>query len=51
VIDDCIRQGLVTDWFLFAPHCLRLSPPLTITETEIQDACTIILKSIANNGL
>jgi acetylornithine/succinyldiaminopimelate/putrescine aminotransferase len=23
VIDDCIRQGLVTDWFLFAPHCHR----------------------------
>jgi acetylornithine/succinyldiaminopimelate/putrescine aminotransferase len=51
VIDDCIRQGLVTDWFLFAPHCLRLSPPLTITETEIREACIIILKSITNKGL
>jgi acetylornithine/succinyldiaminopimelate/putrescine aminotransferase len=51
VIDDCIQQGLITDWFLFAPHCLRLSPPLTITDTEIRDTCAIILKSIANKGL
>jgi acetylornithine/N-succinyldiaminopimelate aminotransferase len=46
IIDCCIEQGLITDWFLFAPHCLRLSPPLTITETQIEQACAIILKSI-----
>jgi acetylornithine/N-succinyldiaminopimelate aminotransferase len=47
VIDHCIENGLVTDWFLFAPHCLRLSPPLTITEAEIEHACEIILQSVA----
>lgn len=47
VIDHCIEKGLITDWFLFAPQCLRLSPPLTITESEIESACTIILQSIA----
>jgi acetylornithine/succinyldiaminopimelate/putrescine aminotransferase len=46
VIDSCIAQGLITDWFLFAPHCLRLSPPLTITDNEIEEACAIILQSI-----
>ena len=25
----------MTDWFLFASNCLRISPPLTITEEEI----------------
>ena len=46
IINACIEQGLLTDWFLFAPHCLRLSPPLTITEDQIEAACAIILKSI-----
>jgi acetylornithine/succinyldiaminopimelate/putrescine aminotransferase len=46
VIDRCIAHGLVTDWFLFAPHCLRISPPLTISENEIHQACAIILQSI-----
>ncbi len=28
-----------TDWFLFASNCLRIVPPLTITEEEIAIAC------------
>jgi len=46
VIDRCLEQGLLTDWFLFAPHCLRISPPLTITEEEIQEACSILLNAL-----
>ena len=46
IIDRCIDAGLITDWFLFAPHCMRISPPLTITPDEIQQACAIILQSI-----
>jgi acetylornithine/N-succinyldiaminopimelate aminotransferase len=46
VIDACIASGLLTDWYLFAPHCLRIAPPLSITETEIEKACSIILSSI-----
>ncbi len=42
VIDACIKKGALTDWFLFAPQCLRISPPLTITEEEIKKACEII---------
>jgi acetylornithine/N-succinyldiaminopimelate aminotransferase len=42
VIDGCIRDGLLTDWFLFASHCLRLAPPLTIDEDEIEEVCRII---------
>jgi acetylornithine/succinyldiaminopimelate/putrescine aminotransferase len=46
VIDRCIAKGVVTDWFLFAPHCLRIAPPLIITETQIADICSVILSSI-----
>jgi len=46
VIDRCIEKGLLTDWFLFAPHCMRIAPPLLITEGEIRKACGIILSSI-----
>ena len=32
IIHHCIKNGLITDWFLFAPDCLRIAPPLIITE-------------------
>ncbi|MER3471173.1 MAG: aspartate aminotransferase family protein [Chitinophagaceae bacterium] len=46
IIDRCIENGLLTDWFLFAANSLRISPPLTITEQQIQSATNIILESI-----
>lgn len=46
VIDLLISDGVFTDWFLFAPQCLRIVPPLTITEEEITIACNRILESI-----
>lgn len=39
IIDALIERGVFTDWFLFAAHCLRIAPPLTISETEIKTAC------------
>lgn len=42
VIDTCIEIGVFTDWFLFASHCMRISPPLIITDDEIKEACTIV---------
>ncbi len=46
IIHACIKNGLITDWFLFAPDCLRIAPPLTITKDEIDKVCAAILKSI-----
>lgn len=46
VIDYCIANGVITDWFLFAPQCLRIVPPLIITEEEIRTACKIILAGL-----
>lgn len=47
IIDRCIKNGLITDWFLFNSYSMRIAPPLTITTEEIKFACNIILKSIA----
>ncbi|MCO6496864.1 MAG: aspartate aminotransferase family protein [Chitinophagaceae bacterium] len=41
-IGQLIEKGLFTDWFLFAPNCIRLAPPLTITLSEIRTACSMI---------
>lgn len=46
VISKCYEKGLITDWFLFAANCLRIAPPLIISEKEIQEACSIILEAI-----
>lgn len=43
VIDALILSGVFTDWFLFAANCLRIVPPLTISEAEINLACTKII--------
>ena len=46
VIDICIQKGVLTDWFLFAPQCMRIAPPLNIREKDIRKACSVILESI-----
>lgn len=46
VIDYCIENGVITDWFLFAPECLRIVPPLIISEEEIRSACKVILAGL-----
>ncbi len=43
VIDACIENGVMTDWFLFASNCLRISPPLNISKEQIRKACEIIV--------
>ena len=46
VIQKCIEKGLITDWFLFAPGSLRISPPLIISDEELANAVEIILSSL-----
>jgi acetylornithine/N-succinyldiaminopimelate aminotransferase len=43
IINKCIDKGVILDWFLFAPHCMRIAPPLIITEDEIKGACEKII--------
>lgn len=54
IIETCIRMaeketGVLTDWFLFAPQCMRIAPPLTITEKEIKKACKVIVQAMDKN--
>ncbi|MET0299375.1 MAG: aminotransferase class III-fold pyridoxal phosphate-dependent enzyme, partial [Flavitalea sp.] len=44
VIDGCLEHGVLTDWFLFAPECMRFAPPLTISKREVKKACEVIRK-------
>jgi len=46
VIDTCIQDGIIIDWFLFASNCLRISPPLIISDEQIKKACVTINNSI-----
>lgn len=46
IIQKCIAKGLITDWFLFAANCMRIAPPLIITEAQLLDICNIVNASI-----
>ena len=46
IIDRAVELGVVTDWFLYCDHALRIAPPLIITEEEIEEACALILRAI-----
>lgn len=42
----CVQAGLITDWFLFAPNCLRVAPPLNIKEAALEKSAKILLEAI-----
>lgn len=46
IIDICIEKGVITDWFLFNSHSMRIAPPLTISREEIKFACETIVAAI-----
>ena len=46
IIDACILDGVLSDWFLHCSNSMRIAPPLIITTEEIEIACQIILKNI-----
>lgn len=45
VIDYLLDRGVLTDWFLFAPHCLRISPPLIIHSEQLKKAAALIVEA------
>jgi acetylornithine/succinyldiaminopimelate/putrescine aminotransferase len=49
-VQECLKAGLFTDWFLFAPYCLRIAPPLTISEDEIREAAVLLKQALTNAG-
>jgi len=47
IIDRCIENGVITDWFLHCSNSMRIAPPLIITPEQIQKACEVILEAIS----
>ena len=41
-----LNNGLIIDWYLFHPMTFRIAPPLTITDEEIDIACSRMMKSL-----
>ncbi|MDB5089044.1 MAG: aspartate aminotransferase family protein [Mucilaginibacter sp.] len=46
IIDRCIENGVITDWFLHCSNSMRIAPPLIITHDEIKKACNVILEAV-----
>lgn len=44
IIHRAVKHGLITDWFLFAPNCMRIAPPLRISAAEMQVVRTKLLE-------
>lgn len=46
IVDQCLKDGVITFWFLSHPNSFRLAPPLSISKEEIKKACDIIINAI-----
>ena len=46
IVNKAKEKGVICYWFLSHPNSFRIAPPLTITEEEIEKACTIIFDAI-----
>jgi len=42
VVLKCKDKNLILFWLLFEPRAIRISPPLTISNAEIKEGCTIL---------
>ena len=45
-IKQAIKNGLISDWFIFHDTAFRIAPPLVITDDEIDEACGLIIKTL-----
>jgi acetylornithine/succinyldiaminopimelate/putrescine aminotransferase len=46
VIFKCQDKGLILFWLLFESCAIRITPPLTISNLEIEEGCKIILEAM-----
>ncbi|HEY1046561.1 MAG TPA: aminotransferase class III-fold pyridoxal phosphate-dependent enzyme [Bacteroidia bacterium] len=46
IIDACVLEGLLVDWFLFSESKMRIAPPLIMEDEVIARVCGIILDKI-----
>tara|TARA_B100000768_G_C11284365_1_gene381073 strand:+ start:169 stop:1359 length:1191 start_codon:yes stop_codon:yes gene_type:complete len=43
LVKKCLQEGLILFWLLFESKAVRITPPLTISKTEIKLGCKTIL--------
>jgi acetylornithine/N-succinyldiaminopimelate aminotransferase len=43
IIDTCLENGILTDWFLFSSNKLRISPPLNIETSLLEKALATLV--------
>jgi acetylornithine/succinyldiaminopimelate/putrescine aminotransferase len=48
-LQQLLAKGIFSDWFLFAPNCIRIATPLTISFAEITRACAEIVAALASD--
>ncbi len=46
LILNSLESGLILFWLLYEKKAVRMTPPLTISDDEIKQACEIILKNL-----
>ncbi|OCK42461.1 aminotransferase class III [Tenacibaculum soleae] len=46
VILNCLDKGLILFWLLFEGSAIRITPPLTISDKEINEGCDFILNEL-----
>lgn len=53
VIFKCQEKGLILFWLLFEGNAIRITPPLTLSNEEIEEGCGIIIEAMneVTNGL
>lgn len=49
IVNGCKERGVICYWFLSHPNSFRIAPPLTISESEIGEACAAIIDAINNS--
>jgi acetylornithine/succinyldiaminopimelate/putrescine aminotransferase len=45
VVEYCLEHGVITFWFLSCPWSFRIAPPLIISESEIEESCSVIMEA------
>lgn len=50
IILDCLKKGVLLFWLLFEEKAIRITPPLTISDEEIQKGCAILLEVLEKNS-
>ena len=44
VVTESLKRGLILFYFLLTKTSIRISPPLTISNSEIEKGCNIIIE-------